>query len=138
MATPRGGSRFFYAMGQSAASRGESCAGVTLLATAALHARAAFLRGFHEQRGHNRPRSQCTIRVKPATPEQRGVRMSPTIEVTIPLPAPDPVAVKNAEHAITLALLHRLRGEGVSVRACAKQLNIAESTIRGWLKKEGA
>ena len=131
MATPRGGSKFFRAMGQSAASRGESCAGVTLLATAALHARTAFLDGYHSQRGHNRPRSQYLPSaddiVDAAKTRNLGETQQQAKETYRALTAHPKLGAIKAAHAA-----------GMSIRACAKEFGVAESTIRGWLKKEGA
>lgn len=103
MATPRGGSAFFRAMGQSAASRGEINVSILLWDTPQF-AIDAYKRGHADQRGDNRPRSQH-----------------------VPLPTPRELT---KQEQILVA-----HAGGQSIRACARQFGVAESTIRGWIKK---
>jgi hypothetical protein len=53
MALPRGGSKFFYAMGQSAAARGVSVQDTALLDQAPPHAVVAYQLGYRSNNGRS-------------------------------------------------------------------------------------
>lgn len=115
MATPRGGLKWFEAMGQQAASRGISyrtAFNCVLLTNTPECARHAFRGGYTRQMAAHVPFSAV-----------------PAFTVSVPSSITD--------HDITMQLVRTMRAEGKSLRAIAKELNKPESTIRGWLKKEG-
>lgn len=63
-------------------------------------------------------------------------------QFTLPGPAPEAIPMPSAEQvteALDARLIDRakeLLGQGLSQREVARQLDVPESTLRGWLKRE--